>query len=286
MDREIVLTVLVLLICGPALHLFGSLPAISARDPSGRRLERACWARLWMPVVPALVLLSVLVGWALQEPESADEAFHPLLLWIAAPFAAVWIRAASRALWALVPASGCTPAATVGILRPRVVVDPGFAAVLDPEALHATCEHEAAHERHRDPLRIWIAQLATDLEWPCPGATARLRAWLRALELARDEEARERGVDGADLAAAVIEAASLRRRGPAPAMASIADHTEALEERVARLLAPLPEVPIEVPGSWRLYALLATLLIAVAISFGDARGEAIVRALPGVIALT
>ena len=80
-------------------------------------------------------------------------------------------------------------AATVALLRPRVVVCETFGAQLDEHALAAALAHEQAHARHRDPLRIWLAQIVTDLQWPLSGARARFEQWLFALELARDEEA-------------------------------------------------------------------------------------------------
>jgi hypothetical protein len=36
---------------------------------------------------------------------------------------------------------------------------------------------------HRDPLRIWLAQLATDLQGSSPGARERLSWWMAALGL-------------------------------------------------------------------------------------------------------
>jgi hypothetical protein len=77
-----------------------------------------------------------------------------------------------------------------------VVVSPALAEVLDPAALRAVHEHESAHARHHDPLRIWLAELAADLQWPSPSARARLQSWPETLELARDDEARERGAQG------------------------------------------------------------------------------------------
>lgn len=277
MDREVMLTILVLFVCGPALHVFGPLPEGSLRDRSGRRLEQIRWTRLWTPALPASLALCVLIGWALQEPADCDERVLPLVFLVVAPFALVAVRATARGLRALAT-RGHAPAGTVGLVRPRVFFTRVFVAVLDPEAVAAAQEHEAAHVRHRDPLRIWLAQFATDLQWPWPTAQRRFRAWLCALEMARDEEARVRGADGSDLAAAILTAARLENSG-AP-LAGLTGSGEALKERIARLLAPLPsDPPVQ---ARRLPALIVLAAILGAFAFGLRDGEIVVRSLPGV----
>jgi beta-lactamase regulating signal transducer with metallopeptidase domain len=128
----------------------------------------------------------------------------------------------------------------VGLLRPRIVVAPELAKALDEHALRAALAHERTHVRHRDPLRIWLAQFVTDLQWPWTPARRRFTGWLAALEYARDDEARAAGIEGADLAAAVI--GSLRFQiGTAAAAATLIGQPEVLPARIARLLRPLPE---------------------------------------------
>jgi len=144
-------------------------------------------------------------------------------------------------MWSLTRTAADEPAAAVGLLRPRAVLSSSLAAALDAEAFAAAHEHEQAHVRHYDPLRIWLAQLASDLQWPGNAARTRFRAWRQALEFARDEEVRLGGFDGADLAAAVLCAAQLRRDAHTGAHACIAGDPAGLRERLGRLLAPLPE---------------------------------------------
>jgi len=57
--------------------------------------------------------------------------------------------------------------------------------------------------------------------------------------LARDEEARDGGVDGEDLAAALISAVRLSQRRVVSPAATLVDGEQALVLRVGRLLAPL-----------------------------------------------
>src|SRR6266478_2842093 len=106
--------------------------------------------------------------------------------------------------------------------------------------VNAVLEHARAHARHCDPLRIWLVQLATDLQWPWPQAHERLRRWLLALELARDEEARATGIEGTDLANAILASARFDQRVNLPPQAALTGEASALKHRIGRLLDPLP----------------------------------------------
>ncbi len=85
-------------------------------------------------------------------------------------------RATIRAVWSLIAAQRDQGTATVGLLRPRTRFLPHLAKWLDERQIEAALEHERAHARHRDPLRIWLAQLATDLQWPWPQAQGKVQA--------------------------------------------------------------------------------------------------------------
>lgn len=277
MDREIVLTVLALVLCGPLLCVGAWWPLPRADGSSARHIEPACWTRMWLPLLPAVIVLAALCGWALREPDNAEPVPFPLLL-ATLPFAAVWCRAGVRAIRTCGVSPVAVPAGTVGLLRPTAIVSPQLIAVLDGRALAAVGAHEEAHARHCDPLRIWLAQLVTDLQWPSPAAAARLHKWLEALELARDEEARRAGIDGVDLATAILAAArvsaGLARRS---AIATLGDKAEALAERIRRLLAPLPQVELVSESRWRLILLGASVVTAMVV--GALCGETAVHAL-------
>ena len=68
----------------------------------------------------------------------------------------------------------------------------------------------------------------------------RFDEWLAALELARDDEARSQGIEGADLAAALLGSVRFQLEN-APTAATLIGQRQALPARVARLLQPLPE---------------------------------------------
>lgn len=253
MSRELLLWMLSLLLvgslnvaCGVWLGLGPSRLSL-LELPSALEAERTAWWALWRPLLPGALVLAFLFGWALQEPESA-EALHAWAYLCATPIALVWGRASVRA-WRSGSASKVALAGTVGLLRPRVVIAPELRSALDDSALKAVLEHEHAHARHRDPLRLWLAQLATDLQWPARAAQLRLARWREVLELARDEEACASGAAGPDLAAAVVTAARLQRQerplaaiaglgSAVPRRGLVVGHSadDALRARIARLL--------------------------------------------------
>ncbi|HVA79247.1 MAG TPA: M56 family metallopeptidase [Candidatus Binataceae bacterium] len=279
MERESLLTLLVALLSGVAILACGWWPVVQAGGASGRQLERLMWKRIWLPAIPGLMIAAWLCGWALVEPDPTPESVPSAILLASIPLLFLFARAAVRATWSLLRNSDDLGTATVGLLAPRILFSPYLAKKLDDRVMEAALEHERAHVRHRDPLRIWLAQLMTDLQWPWPQAQQRLRLWLLALELARDEEARCAGVEGADLADAVLACARLGEKHDLRLQAALAGDPIAFKERIARLLRPLPSGSEAIQASARgtLTMLLPTLLLAVAL--GSIFGERLVSAL-------
>lgn len=278
MDREMVLAILALLLVGPLLLCCSCWPTAAPRPAgSARRLERARWTALWRPMIPVTLMVAFLLGWAAVEPDDAEPVRGVLFL-AAAPFASIWLRALARAPLALRCPDSEYLTATVGLWRPRIVISEHLRSRLDGRALRAAHEHEELHRRHRDPLRIWLGQFATDLQWPSPRARARFESWRHALELARDEEVRLSGIEGSDLAQAVITAARLEVSGHGRACALLADGGGRLEERISRLLAPLRNEGRGVaPGRTSRFLAGGSLLAAAVL--GATLGEGLVRAL-------
>ena len=243
MDRELLFWVLVATLCAPSVWFFS---ALSLRDvpPAGEEMtneEGLRWRELVSPVLPGAVIFAGLLGWAISEPADAEPASYLTVAIV--PAGLVWLRAVARAIRAALPAPSDHAAATVGLLRPRVVLREGLEGLLDPEALRAAKAHEEAHVRHRDPLKMWAAQVVTDLQWPCPNAGRRFRLWLHALEVARDDEAVASGVDPLDLAKAIVTcaAAGQHSRG---ALSSVAGEASLLPVRIRRLLEPRVHRPL------------------------------------------
>lgn len=252
MERESLVAILVMLLGGIALQPLASWPW---REPDGGTAadcERRSWLRLWYPVVPVLLVAAWLCGWALREPDPVPDVPGPWAVIIACvPFALIFARAAARSTWALMRTPYDCGVSTVGLIHPQVIFSPFLAKQLDDGVIRAALAHERAHASNRDPLRIWVAQLVTDLQWPWPGAQRRLGRWLDALELARDDQARADGADGAELAAAVLASVRYLSRiaaqervllsGTQPVHARLIGDSRALRERVSRLLAPRQE---------------------------------------------
>jgi BlaR1 peptidase M56 len=237
MDRELVFAFLVAALCGGTLMAAGWWPTRTPLAARGQSAERKTWWQIWLPFGPAALMFAVLLGWALAEPANAEPVPKALML-TALPFALIFARTVWRAARSLTISRTHLTIATVGFFRPRIIVSPQFAEAIDKQALAAAMEHEGAHARHRDPLRLWLAQLATELLWPAPAATLRLQIWKRALEIARDDEARSRGAAGPDLAAAILASLRSTRVIPQVAAATLTDATF-IKERVTRLLQPL-----------------------------------------------
>lgn len=152
MDREDVLVVLALYLCGPLAIACGAVPTKQASLTTGWELEQYWWRRMWLPVLPAVLVIATLAGWAMQEPDETDEVVSRLAVFFALVFALIWVRAAIRATRALlrIP-GGAMTAATVGILWPRVFISPQLMQMVDdPDVVAAAREHEAAHARHAD----------------------------------------------------------------------------------------------------------------------------------------
>ncbi len=295
MGRETLVTLLIMICGGLLLQLLAAWPSGVAADADPAALERQAWLALCRPVAFVLMSMSWLIGWALIEPDPVRDPLDPgvvLLLWL--PFGLLFARAAVRAAWSLVREFPECGVSTFGLLQPRVVFSPFLARRLDEPEIRAALAHERAHARHRDPLRIWAAQIITDLQWPWPQAQRRLFHWLEALELARDEEARREGIAGTDLAAAVL--ASMRFIGELPAKqqtrlagtqlvhARLIGNEKTLRHRVSRLLAPLPvpsgAVPLKLIGLRRTLLLLTPLMLA-AMLLGVVYGQRIMQPLLG-----
>ena len=278
MERECFLSILIVLAAGIAILACGWWPLAETERTNARQLERFRWNRVWLPLIPAIIITAWLCGWALVEPDPTPEAPPVTLILAGIPFMLLLVRALIRAGWSFLRDDGDVATATVGLVKPRILFSPYLAKALDDNAIDAALGHERAHARHRDPLRIWLAQVATDLQWPWPQASKRFRQWILALELARDEEARGTGIAGPDLAAALLASVRFHQQASPFAIPALTGEPSALEERITRLLNPLLELteegnPRSRPLPW---VLAPSLLVAVAL--GSVFGESVIAA--------
>ena len=275
MERESLLTVLMILLGGMALQLISAGLSTHSRSKRFLEPERVAWFRLLRPLIPALLVAACLCGWALSQPDPVPDRVGPLLFIVCVPFGLIGVRAILRAGWSLLRSPNRLGIATIGLIRPRIVIAPALARFLDDRAMRAALAHERAHVRHLDPLRIWIAQFVTDLQWPWSSAQRRFETWLAVLEHARDDEARAEGVDGADLAAALVASIRFHRDSNGGICAPLIGNRSALEERIARLLQPLASPSDNAPTTLQV-AVLLTLALVVAVALGALYGERLV----------
>jgi hypothetical protein len=275
MERESLLTVLMILLGGMALQLISAGLSTLSRSKRLLEPERLAWFRLLRPLIPALLVAACLCGWALSQPDPVPDRVGPLVFIVCAPLGLIGLRALLRAGWSLLRSPDRLGIATVGLIRPRIIIAPELAYSLDDRALRAALAHERAHVRHLDPLRIWIAQFVTDLQWPWSSSQRRFETWLAALEHARDDEARAEGVDGADLAAALVASVRFHCGSITGACAPLIGNRSALEERIARLLQPLAEQNDNTPTTVQVLVLL-TLALMAAVAVGIFYGERLV----------
>lgn len=272
-----------------AAAMFGAvvwMGAAGARRPATADTvptESAAWWRLMGPIFAGTLGIAFLAGWALREPNPADEWVGAGLSAFAILIATVVVRALFRAVRSLRSVRSCrAPIATVGLLRCRVVMSAEFERAAAPHIRAAALAHEAAHARARDPLRIWLAQLAADLQWPIPGTHRRLSRWLLALEIRRDDEARAAGASPVTLAESILLAARLSSdTTPANAVAR-ATGDGAVALRVRRLIADRDAAGTQpVKRARPAYMVWCAALVAAG-CVGALYGDALIGLLPGV----
>jgi Zn-dependent protease with chaperone function len=278
-ERESVLTLLIVFLGGVTLQLFAAWPWSNANASASRRVERRRWLALWWPAAPASIVVAWLCGWALSQPDPVLDPVGPFIFIVWVPFGVVVVRAVARAAWSLARSPGDYGVATVGLLRPHIVFSPQLAKRLDDRAIEAALAHERAHIRHRDPLRIWAAQFVTDLQWPWGSAQRRFTSWLAALEDARDDEARAAGVDGADLAAALVGSLRYQCAKRCGVVVGLIGQPEVVQARIARLLRPLPDAALPRYSSRIAIPALVLLTLALAMGLGVECGERVIRPL-------
>ena len=108
---------------------------------------------------------------------------------------------------------------TAGILRPQIYCSSALLKAVDPNELATVIAHEHAHQRRRDGLRLFIADLFGDLHWS--PIRRRILADLHlAVEQACDEVAAEQSGDRLQVAETILHLTRLIA-SPAPRLASV-----------------------------------------------------------------
>jgi Zn-dependent protease with chaperone function len=127
------------------------------------------------------------------------------------------------------------PALTAaGILKSKVLMSDGAAAVLTESEFRTAIAHEVAHGRRRDNLKKLLFRFCA-----FPGMAGLEKGWSEAAEMAADDAAVSNASEALDLASALIK---LSRFGPVPQSAELTTallHSSAatVSARVERLIA-------------------------------------------------
>jgi hypothetical protein len=149
-----------------------------------------------------------------------------------------------------------------GLLRPRVYISAGTAAMLSADELDAILTHEQVHAHRRDPLRYLLHRAAVDVLFFLP-----LAAWWRARSIERTECRADRS-SIAHVGAPTVAGALLAAEGQAPPAAATFD--AAIEARIRQLTGE-PAPPRRLP---RLRLLLSLLGLVGAVSLAMCTGQA------------
>ncbi len=154
---------------------------------------------------------------------------------------------------------------THGLLRPRVVISTGLTDLLDTDQLQAVLEHEAAHVRRRDPLRLLFLRTIVALTFPLPVIQDLAAQAEIDIELAADRAAVRR-VGVAPLAGALRALLNVGQGSRQAAIAGIDPEAARVEHLTAgslprRSITPR-RVAVSVLSTVVLVALTAPALIA------------------------
>lgn len=170
--------------------------------------------------------------------------------------------------------------ALAGLWRPRLLIARAVLEQMPADELRVVLRHELAHARRRDNIARLILSAMPD----ALGLTRRLgvdRAWHHAVEDAADDLAAGDDPQArVSLAAALVRAAKMAARQPAPAVPLLAFHDgESVERRVRRLIEAPPARPV---GRFRAREAAAAALVCGALA-AVAKADTILLAAHSVI---
>lgn len=141
-----------------------------------------------------------------------------------------------RALRFAVVRGSSAPLYTVGLWRPKVVIDSCFVRDMDAEVLHAAMLHEYAHIAGRDTLRNFLVRLSLALNPAGALLKDDFARWHSAREAMCDSEAVHLGGEALALAQGIVCAAKFRCDHPSYAVGLCGQTNAALKLRLTLLL--------------------------------------------------
>lgn len=154
-----------------------------------------------------------------------------------------------------------------GLVRPRVCLTTGLAALLAPDELAAVLRHERHHVRYHDPLKILIGRTIASGLFFLPLAGLLRNGYLAGKELSADADAAAGSGDGPLARALVKLLGAARPRWPAGVLAVGA--FSPTEARLQQLIEP-HRVPRTLPPAMDWIASAALVAGLFGFSFGAA----------------
>lgn len=124
-----------------------------------------------------------------------------------------------------------------GFFRPTIEIAAGLVEQLDDEALRAALLHEAAHLRHRDPIRSFAGECARICNPFSRLLSDEFRAWQYAREIGCDRAAVDAGARPIHLADAILTSTRASAGGASTGCQLCGKQGSALESRIQLLLA-------------------------------------------------
>ncbi len=142
----------------------------------------------------------------------------------------------------LIEAAGLGGPVACGVLRPRVVLPPGFGQGLSDEEIHHVLLHELAHLHRRDPLSLQLAGWLAAIHWFNPLLHWAVRRFADDCELACDA-AVLRQLEHAERPRYGQTLLRLSTQNPLPASALGISSKQTLERRIQMISNYLPPSP-------------------------------------------
>lgn len=136
---------------------------------------------------------------------------------------------------------------TVGLLRRRIVLSTGLLELLDEKELAAVIHHEAYHEEHADPLKVFLLSLLSNVFWYLPVLKHIHSNYKVVREVLADRHAMEQTGGMADLGRALLKLLKKRQSVSVMQAAHVSFADTAINYRIQRLLDPKIEVPFQLP---------------------------------------
>lgn len=135
-----------------------------------------------------------------------------------------------------VTAEALAPVYTVGLVRPRIVMDAAYVRACDDATVRAALLHEAGHVHAWDVLRLFAVRLGLALNPMRAAFGPWLARFQSACELRADSWAVAQGADPLALAHAIVTAAQHTRAVPTGAAALAGEDARVLKLRLTLLM--------------------------------------------------